>query len=162
MYLNDYRKICAVCPSIGNAKELKECLRLTWSEGSCYFHLITACKELCEGYVFNTCLSFCSGEGVYPSMPCRSLGGYVSQHALQVSRPTSRGELGRSGQGGSPGLHTVGKLRVWPRGSPGPHPGGVSQHALSRPPQLMATAASGTHPTGMHSCYIQFFVLIEE
>ena len=26
----------------------------------------------------------------------------------------------------------------------------------------MATAAGGTHPTGIHSCYIQFFVLIKE
>ena len=33
-------------------------------------------------------------------MPCRSLGEYVSQHALQVSGPTPRGELEGSGQGG--------------------------------------------------------------
>ena len=49
-------------------------------------------------------------------------------------------------------------------GSPGPNPGvlqahtwrgvGVSQHALRQTPvQLTATAARGTHPTGMHSCY---------
>ena len=40
-------------------------------------------------------------------------------------------------------------------GCPGPGPrGGVSQHALRQTPlQQTATAADGTHPTGMHSCY---------
>ena len=61
----------------------------------------------------------------------------VSQHALQVSRPTPKGEVEGSGLGG---------------GSPGPHPGrGVSQHALRQKPPT-ANAAGGTHPTGMHSC----------
>ena len=32
--------------------------------------------------------------------------------------------------------------------------GGVSQHALCQtPPHPTATAADGTHPTGMHSCF---------
>ena len=69
----------------------------------------------------------------------------VSQHALQVSRPTPRGEVeGYLAGGGSPGPHprgkvsgiwpggggyqgphSRGKLRgIWPGGSPGPHPGG--------------------------------------
>ena len=76
--------------------------------------------------------------------------GVVSQHALQVSRPTprgklrglvrgvsrptSKGELEGSGLGGSPDPH--------PGGSPGPHhgglqahtQGGVSQHALRQTP----------------------------
>ena len=41
-----------------------------------------------------------------------------------------------------------------------PGPGGclllgrlVSQHALPPPPGETATAADGTHPTGMHSCF---------
>ena len=50
-------------------------------------------------------------------------GGMVSQHVLQ-----------------SPGPHPWGKLRVWPGGE-------WLSHA-----QQMATAAGGTHPTGMHSC----------
>ena len=81
----------------------------------------------------------------------------VSQHALQVSRPTPRGEVEGSGLGGSPGPH--------PGGSSGTHEGGgglqahtwgeVSQHALRQtPPQQTTTAAGGTHPTGMHSCFI--------
>ena len=55
--------------------------------------------------------------------------------------------------------------------SPGPHPGGVEGSGLGGlqahtggggipacteadpPPQLTATAAGGTHPNGMHSCY---------
>ena len=40
-----------------------------------------------------------------------------------------------------------------PRGMPGPGGGLVSQHALRQtPPGETATAADGTHPTGMHSC----------
>ena len=71
------------------------------------------------------------------------LQGVVSQHALQVSRPTPKGEVEGSGQGrsvggfpgphlgGSPGphlggfqVHTKGVCRPTPGGSPGPHPGG--------------------------------------
>ena len=61
--------------------------------------------------------------------------------------PQSKGSLRGMAGGG---------LQPTPRreGSPGPHLGGVSQHALRQtPPQLMATAASGMHPTGMHSCF---------
>ena len=36
----------------------------------------------------------------YPSIPCRSSGGVVSQHALQVSRPKPRREVEGSGWGG--------------------------------------------------------------
>ena len=59
-------------------------------------------------------------------MPCRSLGRCVSQHALKVSRPTSRGEV--KGSGGEGGVS-----RPTPRGevegsglggSPGPQLGG--------------------------------------
>ena len=56
--------------------------------------------------------------------------------------------------GGVPRPIPGGKLRglAW-GGSPGPHPG-VSQHALRQTlPQQTATAAGGTHPTGMHSCF---------
>ena len=65
---------------------------------------------------------------------CHSVhGGGVSQHALQVSRPTPKGELEGSGRGDLQ-AHTQG--------------GGVSQHAL----RLTATATGGTHPNGMYSC----------
>ena len=72
---------------------------------------------------------------------------------------------------GGPQAHTCegGRLGVWLGGCPGPHPGGsrstprwgvqvqaqkggVSQHGEADPPQQMATAAGGVHPTGMHSC----------
>ena len=69
--------------------------------------------------------------------------------------------------GGSPGPHPGGRLRVWPGGSPGSPPVGVSrpkprgvgvgvsQHAMRQtpPPQQAATAGGSTHPTGMHSCH---------
>ena len=56
----------------------------------------------------------------YPSMPCRSQGGCVSQHALQVSRPTPKGSL--SWPEGVVQAHTRGHLQAnsW---------GGVSQQA---------------------------------
>ena len=112
MYLIDYRNICAVCPFIGNAKELKECLRLTWSEGSCHFHLITACKELCEGYVFTHVCHSVHG-GCIPAC-LAGLWGVC----IPAWRPTPRGELEGSGQGG---------LQAHTRG-------GVSQHALRQTP----------------------------
>ena len=66
--------------------------------------------------------------GVWP-------GGSPGPH-LRVSRPTPRG----------------GSWGVWPGGSPGPHPGGYPSMHWGRTPQQTATAAGGTHPTGMHSC----------
>ena len=100
-------------------------------------------------------------EGGYPSMPfSRSPGGVVSQHALQVSRPTPRGKFR--------GIWPEGVSRPTPkgevegdlaRGVPRPTPRGVcSGGGVPGPgdvcgdPLGMATAAGGTHPTGMHSC----------
>ena len=83
--------------------------------------------------------------------------GVVSQHALQISRPTPRGEVEESGLGGgSPGPHPGGKLRGLAWGVSRPTPGGVCIPACTEadpPPQQMATAAGGTHPTGIHSCW---------
>ena len=84
------------------------------------------------------------------------LQGGVSQHALQVSRPTPKGELEGSGQGGLRGLARG--LQVHTQGGGGlqahTQVRGVSQHALRQTPlpRLTATVAGGTHPTGMHSC----------
>ena len=56
--------------------------------------------------------------------------GVVSQHALQVSRPTPKGETEGSIQGGSPGPHPEGCLLL--RGVPAP--GGVcSQGGVETP-----------------------------
>ena len=42
----------------------------------------------------------------------------------------------------------------------GPAPGGACSGVWMRPPaQQMATVADGTHPTGMHSCLINVFVM---
>ena len=94
-----------------------------------HMDFITVCKRNLRRLYFYTCLSVHRGGGWYPSMHCRFLStGVVSQHALQVSRPTPRGEVEGSGLKGG--------------GSPGPHPGGlqahtwgwVSQHALRQTP----------------------------
>ena len=63
------------------------------------------------------------------------------------------GEVEGSGQGGLQ-AHTGGGVSrpTLGEGSPGPHLGGVSQHALRQTPPWTATAMGGTHPTGIHSC----------
>ena len=42
---------------------------------------------------------------------------------------------------------------------PGPHPRGKFRGIRTRPPPRTTTAAGGTHPTGMHSCYLAIFSL---
>ena len=89
---------------------------------------------------FYTCLSFCPG-------------GVVSQHALQVSRPTPRGEVEGSGQGGLQAYTQGESWGVWPGGglqahtqwgSPGSHLGGLQAHTqgVSRP-----TPWGGVYPS---------------
>ena len=103
-------------------------------QGTCVLStisFITARKRsLGQGNIFSRlCQEFCTLGGWYPSMhcrwypsmPCRS-PGVVSQHALQVSKPTPKGKLS-----GLAWDHTQGVSRPTPGGSPGPHPGGVSR-----------------------------------
>ena len=63
-------------------------------------------------------------------------------------------------QGGGLQAHTQGGgWEVWPGdGGSRPRPGGVSQHALRQTTQQTATAADGTHPTGMHSFFIAVLI----
>ena len=90
-----------------------------------------------------------SPGGWYPSMPCRfpgpHQGGKLRGIWLRgVSRPTTKGDVEEDLVSGV---------------SPGPHPGGYllqkgglcSRGGVETPP-VTATAAGGTHPTGMHSC----------
>ena len=65
---------------------------------------------------------------------------------MGVSRPTPGGSRPRPG-----GVaHNSGGVQAQALG-------GVSQHALRQTiPQQTATAAGGTHPTGMHSCFDEF------
>ena len=96
-----------------------------------------------------------------------SQGGVVSQHALQVSRPTPGGKLRGLAWGGSPGPHPGGSpgphpvvsrhtpggvSRHTPRGSPDTHLGGIPACTEADTPQQTATAVGSAHPTGMHSC----------
>ena len=71
--------------------------------------------------------------------------------------PQPRGELRGLARGVSP-VPTWGGLQVHScgrglQGAPGPHLGGIGIPACTEadPPQT-ATAAGGTHRTGMHSC----------
>ena len=131
-------------------------------------------SKVCEGYAF-TSVYLSTGEGCvwYPSMPCRSPGGgsvYPSM-PCRFPGPHPRGSLWGLAGGVSRPTHMVGGLQAHTGGSPGrqpgggssgPHPGvsrptpgggGISQHALRQTPlRLTATAAGGTHLTGMHSC----------
>ena len=108
--------------------------------------LITARKRSCGKVMFLqvSVILFTGGRGCIPvclagGIPAclAGLQGCVSQHAFQVSRPTPKGSLRGLARGVS---------RPTPRRA-------VSKHALRQTPQLMATAADGTHPTGMHSCF---------
>ena len=131
--------------------------------------LLPPANEVCEGYVFtHVCLSM--GGGI-PACLAAGLGGVVSQHALQVSRPTPRGELRGLSMGASrptpkgevegSGLGGLLPGECLLRGVPTPGgsaprgylPGGSAPRGVWRPP-VMATAAGSTHPTGMHSCCI--------
>ena len=136
-------------------------------------------NDVCEGYVFTHVWHSVQGGSYpsmhcrwYPSMPCsRSLGGgWYPSMPCKFPGPHPWGKLrGLAGVGGLQ-AQTWGGLQVhtwvvsWPTpggGSPGPHPRGVSRptpggcipactEADPHPPT--ATAAGGTHPTGMHSC----------
>ena len=66
-----------------------------------YHPFLPPANEVCEGYVF--------------TRVCHSVRGGVSQHALQVSRPTPKGEVEGSGRGGAccGGVPTLGG--VFPR-----------------------------------------------
>ena len=66
------------------------------------------------------------------------------------SRPTPKGEI----EGDRVQVHTQGGN--WGGSGPGPHPRGKLRGIWSSPPR-MATAAGGTHPTGMHSCIQHYF-----
>ena len=108
-------------------------------------------QRSCEGYVFT---------GICLSRGMSALGGGLVQGG---PGPGGVGVClfpgGWSGAGGCllPGVGGCLVLGVSaPRGVSGPG-GLVSQHALRQIPPLaeMATAADGTHPTGMHS-YFQF------
>ena len=97
--------------------------------------------------------------------------GVVSQHALQVSRPPPRGEVegdlargvSRPTPGGvcsGGGVPAPGGL-LWGRSAARGVPvlegacskGGLLPGGCGDPPGT-ATAAGGTHPTGMHSCFM--------
>ena len=99
-------------------------------------------NEVCEGYVFTrACHSVHGGGGGgrrYPSMHCR---WYPS---MSCSR--SGGGLQAHTQGGSWG--------VWPVGGHQAHTQGrmCIPACTDADPPPTATAAGGTHPTGMHSC----------
>ena len=119
--------------------------------------LLLPANEVCEGYVFTrVCQSFCSGggEGGVPACSAGGIpaylaglgGGVVSQHALQVSRPTPRREVEGSGLGGLQ-AHTQGGLQAHTLGGVSrPTPSGVSQHALRQTPHPPADGYC-------HGCY---------
>ena len=88
-----------------------------------------------EGFIF-TARKRSLGQGNIFTPVCHSVHGGVSQHALQV---VSQHAL-QQGVCAIPGCLAAGGYAVCSRGGV---PGG---------PPRTATAAGGTHPTGMHSC----------
>ena len=98
----------------------------------------------------HVCVCPRGGGGGYPSMPC-------SRCPCRFPGPhPGEGEIEGSDQGGSPGQHPGGLL--WGCLLPGEGlqahtQGGSAPRGVWRPP-VTATAAGGTHPTGMHSYFI--------
>ena len=96
-------------------------------------------QRSCEGYVF--------------TRVCDSVhrGGVLSQHALQV---VSQHAL-QQGEVCSGGVPARGGVCLLEGGSA---PGGTCSGGVGgggRPPRKQtATVADGTHPTGMHSCFL--------
>ena len=83
----------------------------------------------------------------YPSMSCRFPG------------LLPRGKLRGIWPGGSPGPHPRGKLRgIWSRPTPNGEVEGGLAWGCGDPPLVTATAVGGTHPTGLHSCHINFWL----
>ena len=109
---------------------------------------------------------------------CPQWGGGIPARLAGLQAHTRGGERLRGLARGSPGPHPGRRLRGLAGGgrSPCPHPGGgevegSGQGGFSSPtprgvcipacieadtplPQQTATAAGGTHPTGMHSCFV--------
>ena len=110
--------------------------------------LLPPTNEVCEGYDFTpVCHSVhrgCLGPG-----PGGRLVGLVGGCLY----PDTRGRLG-VWWGGCPGTHLgEGMSRPRPRGSrPSPGGGCIPACTEADTPQQTATAAGGTHPTGMHCC----------
>ena len=106
-----------------------------------YCMFLPPANEVWGKVMFYTCLSFCSqGEGVVSQHALQ----VVSQHALQQGRGVCYPSMPCSGGVPGPG---GGLLRG------GSAPGGAWWPC----PSWMATAAGGTHPTGMHSCFKCFW-----
>ena len=132
-------------------------------QGSDYIGIFTARNEVGQGYVFTRICDSVHGEGGYPSIHCRWYpsmhcsrspgGGLVFQHALQVSRPTPRGEVEGSGLGGLQAHTQEGSWGV----------GGLQAHTwggVSRPTPTMHWGRS-THSNccGRHTSYWSAFFL---
>ena len=113
------------------------------------YTLLPPANVVYKGYVFT---GVCLSTGAlcvcypsmhcrwYPSMPCSRSGGgglWVSQHALLKGIWFCSGGWGAACSGGC----LLGGCLLW---------------GVWRPP-VTATAAIGTHPTGMHSCFILKF-----
>ena len=112
----------------------------------------------------------------------------LSVHRVGVSRPRPREEVGGRAWGVSWPRSRAEGQGVWPGGCPGPHLGCPGPHpvgsrhrpgGVSRPrpggcpgpdpwgmyPSTEAdttAAAGGTHPTGMHSCYLFLLILMSQ
>ena len=109
--------------------------------------LLPPANEVCEGFVFtHVCLStgkMVSQHDLQVVSQQFFRWGCVSHHALQVSRPTPKGELEGSDRGGSLQAHTQGGLQVHtqggfskptPRGVSKPTPGDIPACTEADPP----------------------------
>ena len=139
-----------VCLSMGGCYASMPCSRGVLSQHALQ---VVSQHALQQGGAIPACIAggipACLTAGGSPLGGCLVLGGLVDT-PLQAhtnwgklrgirSRSTPKGQI----QGGS---------------DPGPHPRGKFRGIRTRPPPRTTTAVGGTHPAGMHSCYIKCFL----
>ena len=112
---------------------------------------LPSANEVCEGYVFTRVCHSVHGGGCLGPDPGGRLGGLAG---CVCPGPYPGGRLGGLASG-DPGPCLGGGVQAQAWGSWGCIPACIE---ADTPPPQMATAADGTHPTGMHSCLKQKFI----
>ena len=109
--------------------------------------LLPSATKLRQGNIFTgVCQSFCSQEGGV-SQHALGRGMYPSMH--WVRHPPGQIPPGQTHPGQTPPAPTP----------PRTEPPWADTPSLADTPTPTATAAEGTHPTGMHSCCVVFLLL---
>ena len=138
---------------------------LLWHEVNYFMIIFPSHQFVCSDHIAQF-LIFCIVIPIFYHLQTKLQKGVCVKNSVhrgctppvQTSLPLCRHPPGqthplcRNPPGRPPGETTPGRYTPWSTHPLGRHP--LGRHPLGRPPPLhqMATAADGTHPTGMHSC----------